>query len=88
MKEKILLFIFMVLVGTQVLQAQTVRITGKVTSAADGMSLPGVQIVVVGSTVGVITDMDGNYALNVPATATTLRFTFVGMSPVDVELPE
>jgi TonB-linked SusC/RagA family outer membrane protein len=86
MKEKILFFIFMVLLGTQVVQAQTVRITGKVTAASDGLSLPGVQIVAVGSTVGVITDMDGNYSLNVPASTTSLRFTFVGMAPVETEI--
>ncbi len=76
----------MVFLCAQVLQAQTVRITGRVTASSDGSSMPGVQVLVVGTTVGVITDLDGNYTLQVPASATTLRFTFVGMEPREVAI--
>lgn len=76
----------MVFLCAQALQAQTVRITGRVTATSDGLSIPGVQIVAVGSTIGVITDLDGNYSLEVPASAKTLRFTFVGMEPMEVEI--
>ncbi|HUW91548.1 MAG TPA: SusC/RagA family TonB-linked outer membrane protein [Bacteroidales bacterium] len=86
MKKVTLLIIFMVFLCAQVLQAQTVRITGKVTASSDGMSVPGVQIVAVGTTIGVITDMDGNYSLEVPASATALRFSFVGMEPMVVDI--
>lgn len=54
------------------------KITGKVTDNS-GASLPGVSVVVKGTTTGVITDNNGNYSLlNLPANA-TLQFSFVGM---------
>lgn len=86
MKKATSLIIFMVFLCAQALQAQTVRITGQVTAASDGLSVPGVQIVAVGTTLGVITDLNGNYSLDVPASATALRFTFVGMEPMVVDI--
>lgn len=86
MKKVSLLIMFMVFLCAQVLQAQTVRITGKVTASSDGASIPGVQIVVTGTTIGVTTDMDGNYSLDVPASATALLFSFVGMETQEVEI--
>ena len=53
-------------------------VKGKVTDSSGG-SLPGVSVVVKGTTTGVITDNDGNYSLaNIPENA-TLQFSFVGM---------
>lgn len=86
MKKVSLLIMFMVFLCAQALQAQTVRITGRVTASSDGASIPGVQIVVVGTTIGVTTDMDGNYSLDVPASATALTFQFVGMETQEVNI--
>jgi len=59
-------------------QQQGKKVTGKV-SDSSGASLPGVSVVVKGTTTGVITDNSGNYALsNIPDNA-TLQFSFVGM---------
>ena len=44
---------------------QGVSVTGKVTSADDGESLPGVNIVEKGTTNGVVSDINGSYAINV-----------------------
>ena len=52
-------------------------ITGKVTSAA-GEPLPGVTVLVKGTTNGTATDASGNYTLSVPETAGTLIFSFIG----------
>lgn len=58
-------------------QSQT-KVSGKVTDSS-GSSLPGVSVVVKGTTTGTISDGDGKYSLsNVPANA-TLQFSFVGM---------
>jgi len=57
-------------------QQQTMRITGLVTDAK-GEPLPGVNVVVKGTTTGTITDFDGNYVLNVPENSTVV-FSFVG----------
>jgi hypothetical protein len=62
--------------------AQTVTINGTVTAAEDGLSLPGVAVTVKGTTLGALTDANGRYSLNVPASAQTLTFTFVGMKTV------
>ena len=54
-----------------------VMVTGTVTASEDGSPLPGVSIVVEGSTVGTISDIDGQYRIEVPEGA-TLQFSFVG----------
>jgi len=51
---------------------------GRVTDT-EGMTIPGVSIVVTGTNVGTVSDMDGNYELTVPAGAQTVTFSFVGM---------
>ncbi|MGB3605902.1 MAG: SusC/RagA family TonB-linked outer membrane protein [Psychroserpens sp.] len=57
--------------------AQEKTVTGTVTSKADGLPLPGVSIIVKGTTRGVQTDFDGNYSIKATATE-TLVFTYVG----------
>lgn len=68
------------------LWAQGRTITGKVTSAEDGSGLPGVNVVVKGTTVGTVTDADGNYTLSVPANAEALIFTFIGLKTAEMPL--
>jgi len=64
-------------------QQQGKKVTGKVTDQT-GASLPGVSVVVKGTTTGVITDNNGNYSLaNIPENS-TLQFSFVGMKSQDV----
>lgn len=58
--------------------AQEKTITGTVTSATDGLPLPGVSVIVKGTTRGVQTDFDGNYSIKA-STGETLVFSFVGM---------
>jgi len=62
------------------------KITGTVTSADDGQAIPGVQVVVKGTTIGTTTDLDGNYDLTVNEQAETLVFKFVGMATKEVEI--
>lgn len=57
---------------------QQFKVTGKVTDAATGESIPGVNIVIKGTTNGTLTDIDGKYAINVPNKNVTLVFSFVG----------
>jgi TonB-linked SusC/RagA family outer membrane protein len=59
-------------------QQQGKKVTGKVTDSS-GASLPGVSVVVKGTTIGVITDIDGFYSMsNIPENA-VLQYSFVGM---------
>lgn len=60
-------------------------ITGKVVDKRD-IGLPGVTIVEVGTSNATITDLDGNYSLNVSENATVLEFTMMGMKTEDIEI--
>ncbi len=66
--------------------AQSTQVTGTVTSSEDGLGLPGVSIVIKGTTVGAVTNLDGEYILAVPENATTLLFSFVGMVPQEIPI--
>ncbi|MHA7109407.1 SusC/RagA family TonB-linked outer membrane protein [Sunxiuqinia elliptica] len=66
-------------------QAETKTIEGTVTDSK-GEPLPGVSIVVKGTTIGITTDFDGNYSLKVPAETQVLVFSFVGMQSEEVAL--
>ncbi|MEQ6118221.1 SusC/RagA family TonB-linked outer membrane protein [Reichenbachiella sp. MALMAid0571] len=59
-----------------------IKISGKVTSDK-GESLPGVSVVIKGTTTGTITDLDGNYSFNAPDDC-ILVYSFVGFKPQDV----
>lgn len=61
-------------------------IKGKVSSEDEPKGLPGVSIVVKGTTVGTITDFDGNYSIKVPASAQSLVFSFIGYQTKEVEI--
>ncbi len=58
--------------------AQTRVLTGKVSSMQNGAPLPNVSVVIKGESRGTSTDKDGKYSLQVPRTASTLVFSFVG----------
>ncbi len=76
MKKLLLLFListFMVSFSW----AQQREVSGTITSSDEGMPLPGVSILIVGTTTGTVTDADGNYKLSVPSGA-TLRFSYIG----------
>ncbi|NMC38034.1 MAG: SusC/RagA family TonB-linked outer membrane protein [Bacteroidales bacterium] len=76
------MLVFLCFAGLQVLLAQRI-VTGKV-SDNQGQPLAGVSVVVKGTTTGTVTDMAGNYSLQVPAGGTALVFTFVGMTPQEI----
>jgi TonB-linked SusC/RagA family outer membrane protein len=66
--------------------AQERSISGKVTSTEDGTSLPGVNVVVKGTTNGTVTDAEGNYKISVPSSGGSLVFSFIGLSTTEVEI--
>jgi hypothetical protein len=79
--------IVFILIACNSLSAQERTISGRLTSSEDGSPLPGVNIVIKGTTVGTITDVDGNYSINVPVGA-TLVFNFIGMQAREVVVTE
>lgn len=61
------------------------KVTGIVTDK-DGKPLPGVNVVVTGTTQGTITDIEGKYSIEVSQGEKSLTFTFVGMQPQEVTI--
>lgn len=66
-------------------QQQTKRIVGTVTDQS-GYPLPGVSILVKGTTIGIVSGSDGKYALDVPADGEVLVFSFIGMSTQEIPI--
>ena len=86
-RESILLLsIPLLLLMTIPSYAQDRLISGTVTAEQDGATLPGVNVVVKGSTVGTITDIEGKYALSAPEDAETLVFSFIGLKTEEVAI--
>ncbi|MCA6381395.1 MAG: SusC/RagA family TonB-linked outer membrane protein [Cytophagales bacterium] len=76
------------LLATSMAWAQERSVSGKVTSAEDGSGLPGVNVVVKGTTNGTVTDAEGNYRINVPSTGGSLVFSFIGLATSEVAIGE
>ena len=84
MKRVLILFACIGFLSMQVFAQQTV--TGTVTSADDGMGLPGVTVMVKGTQVGTLTDLNGAYSIPVPEGSTSLLFEFMGMVTQEVAI--
>ncbi|MFB0947861.1 MAG: TonB-linked SusC/RagA family outer membrane protein [Spirosomataceae bacterium] len=84
-KARLLSILMAMLLNVGFVYAQDRTISGKVTSGNDGSALPGVSIVVKGSTQGVTTDADGVYKISV-ASKSTLVFSYVGFMPKEVAI--
>ncbi len=72
-----LLLLLAISIGSLASFAQVGNVTGKVTDASDGTTLPGASVVVKGTTQGTVTDVDGVYTISVTPNA-TLVFSFIG----------
>jgi TonB-linked SusC/RagA family outer membrane protein len=84
--KRIAMFLAFFVLSIHLILAQTVQITGTITSKEDGQPLPGASILVKGTTIGTTTDFNGKYTLNVPADAQTLVISFVGMKQMEVAI--
>jgi TonB-linked SusC/RagA family outer membrane protein len=64
---------------------QPTSVTGTVKDNT-GLPIPGASVVVTGTTIGVITNLEGKYTIEVPAGSKSLTFSFIGMKPQEVVL--
>lgn len=80
------LLVFIFVLGLVSGHAQTRIITGTVSSSEDGLPIPGVSVLLKGTTAGTITGANGNYSIQVPETAKTLVFSFVGMVTQEIQI--
>ena len=76
MEKRLMTFIACLFLSLGMALAQT-QVSGKVTSAEDGEPVIGASIKVAGTNTGTVTDVDGNFSLNVPAGA-KLEVTYLG----------
>lgn len=84
--RKITIFLaLMLFIGLQVAHAQR-TISGTVIGSDDGAPIPGATVLVKGTTVGAITDIDGKFTLNVPKDRDVLLVSFVGMVSQEIKL--
>ncbi len=78
-KRRLLLLAFLCMILAQGAFAQYFAVKGNITSAEDGEALIGVGVMQQGSTNGVVTDLDGNYSIEIRGTEeATLEFSYMG----------
>ncbi|MGE5425327.1 MAG: carboxypeptidase-like regulatory domain-containing protein, partial [Syntrophothermus sp.] len=85
MRKFMILLALMLFIGMQVASAQR-TITGTVTSSEDKAPIPGATVLVKGTTIGVITDVDGKFTLSVPQDKNVILVSFVGMKTQEITL--
>ncbi|WP_162845378.1 SusC/RagA family TonB-linked outer membrane protein [Labilibaculum antarcticum] len=66
-------------------KAQELTVSGTILSTEDGMGIPGVSVVIKGTTTGTVSDMDGHYSL-IASTGDVLHFSFIGMNDQDITI--
>ena len=88
MRKFTMILALLFFVGLQGVLAQPRVITGVVTSAEDNVPIPGVTVLVKGTTLGTVTDVDGKYSLSVPEKYKVIVFSYVGMKPLEITLGE
>lgn len=77
MRNNLCSFIFILIFSVPSLLSQPIEITGKVLDE-DNTGMPGVNVVIKGTTTGTATDVDGNYRITVPDAESILQFSYVG----------
>ncbi len=86
MKKKLMLLMTCLTIGFGLANAQVKKVTGHVTSDEDGLPVVGASVLVKGTNVGTVTDIDGNFTLsNVPSSAETLVISFIGLESQEVD---
>jgi len=83
--KKLILSILFTVITAYTAFAQNRQITGKVQAADDGSTLPGVSVLVKGTTIGTVTSNIGSFTISAPANA-ILVFSFIGYTSQEVEL--
>ena len=85
MKRKLMLLLACLFIGIGFVAAQTSTVSGVVISEEDGEPVIGASVLVKGTSLGTVTNLDGKFTImNVPGTAKALRVSFVGMQPQEV----
>ncbi len=83
---KILRFSMLVILLTPLARAQDLTVSGRVSAQEDGTGLPGINVIVKGTTIGTTTDVDGNYRISQVQPNAVMIFSSIGYVSEEVEV--
>ena len=85
MEKRLMLLMAYLMIGIGLATAQVSKVTGLVISEEDGLPVVGASVLVKGTTVGTVTDIDGKFTINnVPSSAKTLKISYIGLQSQEV----
>lgn len=84
--KRTLTILFLIVASVSLAFGQTRTLTGNVTSALDGQPLPGVTVVILGTSGGVTTDGNGKFSIPFSGTSGKMQFSFIGMKTQVVDI--
>lgn len=84
--RKLLLVTACIFLFSHLLLAQERTVSGRVTSTEDGSPLPGVNVIVKGTSIGTSTDAEGRYSLTLSSPGGALVFSFIGLQTQEIEI--
>lgn len=84
-KKTVLLSMLFLAFGVHAFSQEKV-VSGTITSADNGMPIPGVSVIIKGTTIGTSTDLDGKYSISVPKDEKVLVFSFMGMKAQELTI--
>jgi Ca-activated chloride channel family protein len=76
----------LILISSAMLGAQSIKVSGKVTDFESGQNLPGVNVILKGTSAGVTTDLNGEYSIELPSLNGILVFSYIGMEKKQVPI--
>ena len=85
--KKLMMFLSCLLLSVGIASAQSKNVSGVVLSGEDGLPIIGAAVMVEGTSVGTITDLDGKFVFSkLPNNATKLNISFLGYKPITVDI--
>ena len=85
MKNKLLLLLVLLCLGVNSIYAQELSVHGKVLDV-NGEAIIGASVLCKGTSIGTVTDIDGNYAIKVPDNTAILIFSYIGMNSQEIQV--
>jgi len=82
--RKIAFCLIVIFFGSNIYSQEKITITGNVTEKMNGEGVPGITIIEKGTNNGTISDLDGNYSINVSDQSVYLIFSFIGMTTQEI----
>ncbi|EPR69433.1 SusC/RagA family TonB-linked outer membrane protein [Cyclobacterium qasimii] len=84
--QSVFIVLLLITFSTEKTWAQSQNVTGTVYSEEDGSTIPGVNIIHVGTATGTVTDMDGKFTISLSGNNTVLKFSAIGFKPQEISI--